>query len=74
MVSLAALPYGPAPGRAAPSVDDVSKAGLGQRKRAVIAGAAARSHASARGSSSLAPSSHSLRNTGSSSADSRESW
>jgi hypothetical protein len=38
----------------------------------VIAGAASRSHASARGSSSLAPSSHSLRNTGSSSAEARE--
>jgi hypothetical protein len=35
----------------------------------VIAGAASRSHASARGSSSLAPSSHSLRNTGSSPVD-----
>ncbi len=28
MVSLAALPYGPAPGRGAPSAGDVSKAGL----------------------------------------------
>ena len=45
----------------------------GWRRRAAIAGAAPRSHASARGSASLAPSSHSLRNTGSSSAEARES-
>jgi hypothetical protein len=45
----------------------------GWPRRAVIAGAASRSHASARGSTSLAPSSHRLRNTGSSLAEARES-
>ena len=45
----------------------------GWLRRAVIAGATSRSHTSARGSRSLAPSSHSLRNTGSSSAETRES-
>jgi hypothetical protein len=54
-----------APGGAGP-------ASPGWPRRAVIAVAASRSHASARGSVSLAPSSHSLRNTGSSSAEARE--